>query len=423
MKDKVCMNRLWKVVINASFAGLIALSASAFSAVRFAKSAQSALITVNTLKDELDVDGNCSLREAIRAANLDTAVDACPAGSGADTIYLPGGVYTLSIAGANENNGLTGDLDILSDLTITGAGEAATIVDGGGLDRVFHVVNDTQVRIANLTIRNGSVTSAGFYSGGGILNQAGNLIVERVVMQANHAENTGGGIDNHGNLSVDRSTFIQNTAAVGGGLFNDAQLNVSNSTFIQNVADRTGGGLDNNNDGTTIVNSTFNGNTANQGGGGLFTDSQMDLLNLTIIGNTTGLTNNYTIGIRIKNTIIALSTSGSDCTGSGTFTSAGNNIDSDSANSCNFKLSSDLPGADPQLEDLADNGGPTLTQAPKAGSPAIDHGDNTDCPKTDQRGAFRPADGDGDQIATCDIGALESDANFPTYVNLPIILH
>ena len=417
------MNRLWKIVINASFAGLIALSASAFSAVRFAKSAQSALITVNTFKDELDVDGNCSLREAIRAANLDTAVDACPAGSGADTIYLPGGVYTLSIAGANENNGLTGDLDILSDLTITGAGEAATIVDGGGLDRVFHVVNDTQVRIANLTIRNGSVTSAGFYSGGGILNQAGNLIVERVVMQANHAENTGGGIDNHGNLSVDRSTFIQNTAAVGGGLFNDAQLNVSNSTFIQNVADRTGGGLDNNNDGTTIVNSTFNGNTANQGGGGLFTDSQMDLLNLTIIGNTTGLTNNYTIGIRIKNTIIALSTSGSDCTGSGTFTSAGNNIDSDSANSCNFKLSSDLPGTDPQLEDLADNGGPTLTQAPKAGSPAIDHGDNTDCPKTDQRGAFRPADGDGDQIAICDIGALESDANFPTYVNLPIILH
>ena len=417
------MNRLWKIVINASFAGLIALSASAFSAVRFAKSAQSALITVNTFKDEMDVDGNCSLREAIRAANLDTAVDACPAGSGADTIYLPGGVYTLSIAGANENNGLTGDLDILSDLTITGAGEAATIVDGGGLDRVFHVVNDTQVRIANLTIRNGSVTSAGFYSGGGILNQAGNLIVERVVMQANHAENTGGGIDNHGNLSVDRSTFIQNTAAVGGGLFNDAQLNVSNSTFIQNVADRTGGGLDNNNDGTTIVNSTFNGNTANQGGGGLFTDSQMDLLNLTIIGNTTGLTNNYTIGIRIKNTIIALSTSGSDCTGSGTFTSAGNNIDSDSANSCNFKLSSDLPGTDPQLEDLADNGGPTLTQAPKAGSPAIDHGDNTDCPKTDQRGAFRPADGDGDQIAICDIGALESDANFPTYVNLPIILH
>jgi CSLREA domain-containing protein len=412
----------WKIVINASFAGLIALSVSTISAVRFAKSAQSALITVNTLKDEMDVDGNCSLREAIQAANLDTEVDACPAGSGADTIYLPAGVYTLSIPGAGEDEGLTGDLDIQSDLTITGAGEAATIVDGGGLDRVFHVVSDNQVKIATLTIRNGSVASAGFYGGGGILNQAGNLTVERVVLQANHAENTGGGIDNHGNLTVKKSTFIQNTAAVGAGLFNDAQLNVSNSTFTQNVADRTGGGLDNNNDGTTVVNSTFSENTANQSGGGLFTDSQMDLLNLTVIGNTTGLTNNYTIGIRIKNTIIALSTSGTDCTGSGTFTSAGNNIDSDSGNSCNFKLSSDQPGVDPQLEDLADNGGPTLTRAPKAGSPAIDRGDNTDCPPTDQRGAFRPADGDGNQIAVCDIGAFEFNASFPKSVNLPLLL-
>lgn len=416
------MKPLWKVVINASFAGLIALSASTFSAVHFAKSAQSALITVDTLKDEMAVDGNCSLREAIRAANLDTAVDACPAGSGADTIYLPAGVYTLKIAGANEDNGLTGDLDILSDLTITGAGEAATIVDGGGLDRVFHVFDNIQVKIANLTIRNGYVTTTGFYSGGGILNQYGNLTVERVVLQANHAEKTGGGIDNHGNLTVDKSTFIKNTAAEGAGLFNDAHLSVSNSTFIQNVAEVTGGGLDNNNDGTTIVNSTFSGNSANQSGGGLFTASQMDLLNLTIISNTTGLTNNYTIGIRIKNTIIAFSTNGNDCSGSGTFTSAGNNIDSDSGNSCNFKLPSDQPGKDPQLEDLADNGGPTLTYAPKAGSPAIDRGDNTDCPKTDQRGAIRPADGDGDKTATCDIGALEFDAKFPTFVNLPLLL-
>jgi CSLREA domain-containing protein len=422
MKGEASMSRLWKIVINAGLAGLIALSVSTFSAIRPAKSAQSAVITVTTLKDEMDVDGNCSLREAIRAANLDTAVDACPAGAGEDTVYLPAGVYTLSIPGVGEDTGLTGDLDILSDMTITGSGEAATIIDGGGLDRVFHVVSDSQVKIANLTIRNGSIKTAGFYSGGGILNQAGKLIVQRVVLQANHAENTGGGIDNHGNLTVDKTTFIQNTAAVGAGLFNDAQLTVSNSTFTQNVASSTGGGLDNNNDGTTVVNSTFSGNTADQSGGGIFTDSQMDLLNLTIIGNTTGLTNNYTIGIRIKNTIIALSTGGTDCTGSGTFTSAGNNIDSDSGNSCNFKLSSDQAGVDPQVEDLADNGGPTLTQAPKAGSPTIDRGDNTDCPKTDQRGAFRPADGDGDQIAVCDIGAFEFNASFPKSVDLPLLL-
>ena len=414
------MIRLWKIVIKAGLSGLIVLGASFTSAAHFTRAAQSVVITVNTLKDEMAVDGNCSLREAIQAANLDTAVDACPAGSGADTVYLPAGVYTLSIPGAGEDNGLTGDLDILSDLTITGAGEGATIVDGGGLDRVFHIVGDYQVKIANLTVRNGSVKTAGLYGGGGILNQAGNLVVERVVLQANHVQNLGGGIDNRGTVGVDKATFFKNPAAEGAGLYNDGQLSVFNSTFNQNTAGTSGGGLDNNADGTTVTNSTFNGNSANHGGG-LFTVESMDLLNLTIVGNSTGLQNDGPTSVRIKNTIIALNTEGS-CTGTGTFTSAGNNIDDDSSNSCNFRLPSDQSGIDPQLEDLADNGGPTLTQAPKAGSPAIDRGDNTDCPRTDQRGAFRPADGDGDQIATCDIGAVEFNASFPKSVNLPLLL-
>lgn len=423
MKDKDSMFRLWKIAINAGLAGLIAFGASSLWAIHTTRAAQTALITVNTLKDENTVDGNCSLREAIRAANTDQPVDACPAGSGADTIYLPAGTYKLSIAGREEDNGLTGDLDIFSDVTITGSGEGATIVDGGGLDRVFHVVGDsqTQVKIANLTIRNGSASASELYGGGGILNVAGNLVVTRVVLQANHAANTGGGIDNHGNLTVDQVTFIQNTSAVGAGLFNDAQLSVFNSTFTQNTAERTGGGMDNNADGTTVTNSTFSGNSADQGGG-IFTDSQMDLLNLTIVENSTGLNNNYTKGIRIKNSIIALSTTGSDCTGSGTFTSAGNNIDSDNTDSCNFKLPSDQPSVDPQVKALADNGGPTLTHDLEAGSPAIDHGDNTACPKTDQRGAFRPADGNGDNNAVCDIGAVEFKASFPKSVDLPLVL-
>src|SRR3970282_626777 len=41
---------------------------------------------VNPTADELNADGDCSLREAITAANTDAPVDACPSGSGADTI-------------------------------------------------------------------------------------------------------------------------------------------------------------------------------------------------------------------------------------------------------------------------------------------------------------------------------------------------
>jgi len=41
------------------------------------------------------------------------------------------------------------------------------------------------------------------------------------------------------------------------------------------------------------------------------------------------------------------------------------------------------------------------------GAVTIDAGMNIDGPATDQRGATRPADGDGDQTETCDDGAFE----------------
>jgi hypothetical protein len=62
---------------------------------------------------------------------------------------------------------------------------------------------------------------------------------------------------------------------------------------------------------------------------------------------------------------------------------------------------------DAKLGALSDNGGPTQTHALLPGSPAIDHGDNAGCPDRDQRGYARPADGDGDTTAVCDIGAFE----------------
>lgn len=65
--------------------------------------AEAATITVNTTADENNADGDCSLREAIRSANGDVAIDACTAGSGADTVSVPAGTYTLSIAGAGED--------------------------------------------------------------------------------------------------------------------------------------------------------------------------------------------------------------------------------------------------------------------------------------------------------------------------------
>ena len=61
---------------------------------------------------------------------------------------------------------------------------------------------------------------------------------------------------------------------------------------------------------------------------------------------------------------------------------------------------------------MALNDGDTLNYELGAASPAIDAGNNTACPATDQRGNLRPIDGDGDTTATCDSGAYEYGIGF-----------
>lgn len=103
-----------------------------------------------------------------------------------------------------------------------------------------------------------------------------------------------------------------------------------------------------------------------------------------------------TIGAHLLNTLFSSNTPG-NC--SGTIVDAGHNLSSDA--SCVFTNFGSLNNTDPKLGPLADNGGPTLTMALLAGSPAIDAGDNTSVPLTDQRGVAR------DFGAVTDIGAYE----------------
>jgi len=86
-----------------------------------------------------------------------------------------------------------------------------------------------------------------------------------------------------------------------------------------------------------------------------------------------------------------------DCTGS--LADAGHNLSSD--NSCAFTNIGSMNNTDPKLGPLANNGGPTLTMALLPGSPAIDAGDTSLAPDTDQRGFPRPAG------LAADIGAFE----------------
>jgi CSLREA domain-containing protein len=388
--------------------------------IELARAKELAVITVDTPDDELNEDGDCSLREAIRAANIDSTVDGCEAGNGQDTILVGEGTYVLALTGIGEDEALTGDLDITDDLTITGAGASVTIIDGDHLDRVFHIIGEVSVGISRVTIQNGNAsTTTGLFGGGGILNEKGELRVSSSKISSNQAVRTGGGIDNAGTVTLVDVTVSGNASEEGGGIFNDGSLRLTNVTLSNNESFKTGGGLDNSGD-STLTNVTIDNNSTQgkNGGDGIFNDGNLTVLNGTIRGNTTVIVNEYVI--RFKNTIVTGGKNDENCKGSGTFTSNGHNLES--GDTCNFKVDfGDITGTPPLLGELADNKGATKTIALQEGSPAIDMGDDVDCPSKDQRGALRPADGDEDGTETCDIGAFEYGGRIPI-VYLPLVL-
>jgi CSLREA domain-containing protein len=226
----------------------------------------------------------CSLRDAIIAAN---------GLAGADTITLPAGTYTLSIAGANEDVSATGDLDIIGDLTINGAGAATTIIDGGAIDRVFHIVAGT-VAINNVTVRNGLAPGAS--GGGGILvTGSATLTLDTVTLTNNHTgTGAGGGILNNGTTTIMNSTVTGNGTGGGGdggGINNQSTMTVTNTTISGNTtaAGGNGAGVNNSSD-MMLTGSTVTGNNAGGGGngGGVYNSSTMTIDSTPINNNAAG---------------------------------------------------------------------------------------------------------------------------------------
>jgi len=251
-----------------------------------------ATITVDSTLDAVFDDGNCTLREAIISANTDALVDACVKGNGSDEIILPAGTYTLTIPGTNETASADGDLNIFSNVTISGADASTTIIDGNGTvtgERAIDIglIGNSNISVAinDVTIRNGATTT----TGGGILNR-GNTTFTNVVISGNTAAQSGGGIYNSlGNMTLTNATVSGNTAATsGGGLYNISGLTILNSTISENTA--TGGlggaiaGLGNS---LTVTDSTIKDNTAAIGGGGVHSGAgTTKITGCTVSGNS-----------------------------------------------------------------------------------------------------------------------------------------
>ncbi len=367
------------------------------------------VIAVNTLTDEDVNNANCSLREAIIAANTNAAHNGCNAGSGADTI-------NFSVPGTIT---LTTELDSITETLTINGNAGGTTISGNNSYRVLSIFTGSfsgpgpTVNLTDLTIANGYSPGG---SGGIFMYKATVSIVNTNFISNSAAGNIGGAIlSSLGNLNVISSTFSNNSAYQGGAIFGSGTaVTITQSTFAGNVASDKGGAVfveASSGYGFIVINSTFYSNTAGYGGA-LVNQSSTILINDTLSNNrgitgTGGITNTGGT-IDVINTIIANSIGNNCGNAAGAISNNGNNIDSGST--CGFGSSNgSMSNTNPQLGTFGNYGGVTKILPLLPNSPAINAGDDTTCAtvyasganSVDQRGAPRPFG------PHCDIGAFE----------------
>ena len=157
---------------------LWALVSSVASVAVVAQPATAATIIVTSDSGGIGGPG-CTLRDAMTAANTDTATGGCPAGNGADTITLPiGATITLTEADnyAAFYNGLP---SVNSEVTVNGNGSSVHTTASG---RIFNVQDIGHLTLNDLTVSGGDTVE---YSGGGIRN-VGTLMLNNCTVNGNH---------------------------------------------------------------------------------------------------------------------------------------------------------------------------------------------------------------------------------------------
>jgi CSLREA domain-containing protein len=236
--------------------------------------AYASTIQVTTLEDELNSDGDCSLREAIESANTNVVVDVCAAGDAAPTVdvigFSVGGTITL---------GSTLPA-IWEAVTIEGPGVSNLAISGGGTVRILEVSPGGTLNLVGATIADGA--------GGGIYSR-GTLTVTDSTFSANSVSGDGGAINNYGGnaaLAVTDSTFSGNSATGSGGAISGyyGTITVTDSTFSNNFANSGGGAISGYYTTLTVADSAFTENSAI--GGGAIASDALTITNSTFSGNT-----------------------------------------------------------------------------------------------------------------------------------------
>lgn len=205
-----------------------------------------AVYTVTTLSDTVGEDGLISLREALMAANSNTAVFEAPAGKpGTDAVDVIRFSGTLADEPLILNSG---SLVISDSVRIESAPETRLVLTTDNPHRILEITPDVaEVTLDHLTISNGS----GVDQGGGLLIGSGARVELMDVIFENCSATDGGAIFvDGGHLTVMGGEFNSNTATgqagSGGGIFLAANGSATlvGTSFAQNEADRAGGGIE-----------------------------------------------------------------------------------------------------------------------------------------------------------------------------------
>ena len=344
---------------------------------------------------------------------LTTVTNLNNAGSGSlrDAIFFAPNGGTVDFAGnlSGTITLTTGNLPIGKNLTINGPGAGRITINGNAQFQTFNIPTGVTVSISGLTITggvSGIINGTANSLGGGIFN-LGNLTLTNMVITNNVALSTigsqglGGGIFNAGNLTMTNCLVFNNQAQAsglaggqGGGIYSTRSMTLTNVTIVNNSAGQGAGvaviTVPPDTASATITNCTIaNNSSGNNGqGGGL-------LIGFIAVAN-------------LRNVLIAGNSGGAAPDLSGNVSSAVNNLIGNGSGATGVVngQNGNLVGTggspiDPKLGALRDNGGPIMTVALLAGSPAIDTGTNTSIPGFDQRGFNRPVNG------SADIGAYE----------------
>src|SRR3954467_3237988 len=238
---------------------LLTCAIALVAALFVSTAANAATFNVRSTDDTSDATSRSACDTGGPECTLRAAVDEANAQNTNDVINLEAKRYTVAEVGSDafEDNNVKGDFDVLNNgpLTINGATSDPrdSVVSGGGLDRVFQVLDNGTLSLSNLTVTDGNSQEA---DGGGIY--LGGETIE--LTQATS-----------GTLTLTNTKVVNNVAQYGdgGGIGSDcdADITLLNSHVDRNTASNSGGGIDICGD-LAATDSTVDGNNSQDGSGG-----------------------------------------------------------------------------------------------------------------------------------------------------------